>query len=262
MKKLNNRNFGTYFGARQCSVANDPSLPLTHLARGIWIAIIASCIAWVPQAGAVSFTGNSSGILVNPTGGPGLVTTGVNTNSFTWGTGYQSPPSSLKFTGASFASILPEQTFSLGNLSYFNGTVWDGTQCYSVGLQANLAFTSPVGLSKNFNLDFNLINTPNTGSATQNADSVLLSSLFPTTIFTLDGIEYTLKMGFGSVTGGGFSEINKFSVLEGASASASLIGKITAVNPPSVPDTGSTLALMAIAVVGVGGLRQYLTCKA
>ena len=118
-----------------------------------------------------------------------MVTTGVNTNSFSGGTGYYSPPSSLTYTGASFAGILPEQAFSIGNLSFFNGTVWVGTECYSVGLQAILAFTSPVGLGQNFNFDFDLITTPNTGTATQNADSVLLSSLFPTTIFTVDGID-------------------------------------------------------------------------
>ena len=50
--------------------------------------------------------------------------------------------------------------------------------------------------------------------------------------------------------------------MEGAKASAKLIGTISAVSPPSVPDSGSTLALMAMAVVGLGGLRQYLTCKA
>ncbi len=58
-----------------------------------------------------------------------MVTTGVNSNSFTWGTGVSSPSSSLKFIGTGFASVLPEQAFSLGSLSYFNGTVLDGTQC-------------------------------------------------------------------------------------------------------------------------------------
>jgi hypothetical protein len=260
MNSLNNRN--SYIGERQCSSdAKGSSLALTHLARGVCIAIVAACVAWVPQARAVSFTGATSGIFTSPTGGQDMVTTGVNTKSFTWGTGYQSPPSSLKFTGVTFAGIVPEQTFSLGNLTYFNGAVVDGTQASSVVFQAKLAFTSPVGLTKDFDFSFNLINTPNTGTAAQNADSVFLSSLFPTTIFSVDGIDYTLKMGFGSVAGGGFSEVSKFSVLEGGSASANLIGTITASKPSSVPETGSTLALMAMAVVGLGGLRQYANSK-
>ena len=191
-----------------------------------------------------------------------MVTTGVNTKSFSWGTGFQSPPSSLTYTGTGFAGILPEQAFSIGALSYFNGTVYDGTQCSSVDFQALLSFTSPLGLAQSFNFDFRLINTPNTANATQSADSVFLPSLFPTTIFTVDGIDYTLKMWFGDVTGSGSSQIDKFFVLEGGKASANLVGVITASTPRSVPDSGSTLAFMAMAVVGVGGLRQYLTCKA
>ncbi|HEY5704588.1 MAG TPA: choice-of-anchor K domain-containing protein [Terrimicrobiaceae bacterium] len=238
--------------------ANSLSASSTHAARGICIAILAVGMACVPQARAISFTGTSSGIFVNPTGGPGLVTTGVNTNAFTWGTGVQSPSSSLTYTGTGFAGVLSEQAFSIGSLSYFNGTVLDGTQCYSVGFQALLAFTSPQGLAQNFNFDFQLINTPNTGTDVQNADTVFLSTLLPTTTFSVDGIDYTLKLAFGSVTAGGFTEVNKFSVLEGRSASADLVGIITANTPHSVPDSGSTLAFMAMAVVGLGGLRQYL----
>lgn len=242
-------------------IANKPKLKLSR-GMGICVAIAAACVAFVPRAGAVSFTGTSSGTFVKPTGAPSLVTTGVNTKRFTWGTGYQSLANSLEFTGTSFASIVPpEQTFSLGTLKYFNGTVLNGTEAYSVGLRLTLGFTSPEVLTKSFDFKFNLINTPNTGTATQNADSVLLTSLFPTTIFTVDGIDYTLKLGFGSVTGSGFSQINKFSVLEGKTASAHLLGTITALTPPSVPDTGSTVALMAMAIAVLGGLKQYSTSK-
>jgi hypothetical protein len=214
----------------------------------------------VPKAEAISFSGDSSGIFVNPTGASTVVTTGVNTNKFTWGTGVQSAASSLTYTGTAFAGIAPEQAFSIGTLDYFNGTVADGTQAYTVGLRTQLAFVSPIGLTKTFDFNFDLINTPNTGTDAQNADSVFLSSLLPTTLFTVDGIDYTLKLGFGSVTGSGFSQIDKFSVLEGKSASANLVGIITAKNPPSVPDSGSTLALMAMAVVGLGGLR-HVACR-
>ena len=191
-----------------------------------------------------------------------LVTTGVDTNEFTWGTGRTLLSNSLRFDGASFAGVVPpNQTFTLGTLTYFNGTVLNGTEASSVDLRVTLDLTSPVDLSQNFNFDFKLLNTYNVGSATQNADSVFLTSL-PTTILTIDGIDYSLKMNFGSVTGSGFSQIDKFSVLERGTASATLIGTISAMNPPSVPDSGSTLALMAMAIVGVTGMRRYLTCKA
>lgn len=258
---LKNRN--SYFGARQCSsVANDSSLTLTHLARAICIGIVASCLAFVPQAKAISFDGESSGTFVNPKGGPDLVTSGVNTDKFTWGTGVGTPPSMLSYTGKLFAGIVPEQAFSIGTLTYFNGTVLSGTEATFVALRTLLDFTAPSGLAQSLDFDFKLINTPNNGNDEESADTVFLSSLFPTTIFTVDGVDYTLKLGFGSVVGNGFSEINQFSVLEGYEAAADLVGIITASAPRSVPDSGSTLALMAMAIVGVGGLRQYLTCKA
>jgi hypothetical protein len=231
---------------------------------GICIAIIATCMAFVPQARAISFDGNTSGIFVNPTGPSGMVISGVGTNYFQWGVPFQSFTSRLVFGGNPFSGVTTDEFFNLGTLSYFNGTAWSGTECFSVDFSASLAFTSPSGLlAQSFNFDLALLNTPNTGTAAQNADTVFLASLFPTTTFNFDGIDYTLKMGFGSVTGGGFSQIDKFSIYEGNWASAQLLGLITAINPPppSVPDTGSTLALMAMTVVGVGGMRQYLARK-
>jgi len=258
---LKNRN--SYFGARQCSsVANDSSSALKHMAQAICIGIVASCLTFVPQARAITFDGTSSGTFVNPTGGPDLVTTGDNTSSFSWGTGHYSDPSQLTYTGKTFEGIVPEQAFSIGTLTYFNGTVLGGTEALSVDLLTLLQFTAPSGLAQSFDFGFQLINTPNIGNDEENADTVFLSSFFPTTIFTVDGIDYTLKLGFGSVVGDGFSEIDQFSVFEGSTASADLVGIITASAPQSVPDSGSTLALMAMAIVGVGGLRQYLTCKA
>jgi hypothetical protein len=168
------------------------------------------------------------------------------------------------FGGTPFTGITTDQFFNLGTLSYFNGTAWSGSEANTVDFRAILGFTSPSGLpAQNFDFDFTLVNTPNIGSAVQNADTVSLLSFFPTTTFNVGGIDYTLRMEFGSVAGGGFSKMDKFSVLEDHWASAQLVGLITAINPPppSVPDTGSTLALMAMAVVGVGGMRQYLARK-
>ncbi|MGA7392941.1 MAG: VPDSG-CTERM sorting domain-containing protein [Terrimicrobiaceae bacterium] len=247
-------------------IANKSNLAFSQ-GMGICIAIISACMGFASHAKAVSFQGTTKGIFVEAVGvaPQTLVTTGVDTNEFTWGTGRNSPSNSLRFDGASFAGVVPpNQTFTLGTLTYFNGTVLNGTEASSVDLRVTLDLTSPVDLSQNFNFDFKLLNTYNVGSANQNADSVFLTSLFPTTttILTIDGIDYSLKMNFGAVTGSGFSQVDKFSVLEGGTASATLIGTISAMNPPSVPDSGSTLALMAMAIVGVTGLRRYLTCKA
>jgi hypothetical protein len=161
------------------------------------------------------------------------------------------------------ASLILQQTSSSTLVSFpiSTGTILSGTEAYSVDLRTSLAFTNPFGLTKNLDFDFNLSKTPNTGSATQNADSVSLSSPLPTTIFTIDGVDYSLKMGFGSLKRGLFSQVNEFTVVEGGKASAKLVGIITASKPQSVPDSGSTLALMAMAIVGVGGVRQFLARK-
>jgi hypothetical protein len=227
-------------------------------------AILAAGMALAPRAEAIPFQGSTSGEFKNPTGASTLVTTGVGTSNFTWGTGYQSAANSLKFTGASFAGdVPPEQTFELGTLTYFNGTVLNGTEAYSVDLFMTIAFQSPSGLSLSpFKFNFNLMNSPNLVTPMNdpaNADKLFLTSI-PSTFFILGGVEYVLKIGFGQgVTGPGWTELDKFFVLEGSSASAKLMGTISAVR--SVPDSGSTLALMAFAVAGVGGLRHYLNRK-
>jgi len=215
------------------------------------------------RAEAIPFEGTTSAVFKNPTGASTKVTTGVNTSYFKWGTGYQSPPNSLQFTGKSFAGeVPPDQTFELGTLSYFNGTVLNGTEAYSVDLLMTIAFQSPSGLRLSpFKFNFLLDNTPNKSTpmtSPANADKVFLTSI-PSSLFTFGGVDYILKIGFGQASSGGWAEIDKFFVLEGAKTSAKLMGTISAV--PSVPDSGSTLALMAMALVGVGGVRQYLARK-
>ena len=233
------------------TIANNRKLEFSA-GMGICITIIAACIAYVSKAEAITFDGETSGIFDNPAGLPGMVANGVGTDTFSWGTAVQpSTQSELKFAGASFTGILTDQSFTLGNLNYVNGTLLAGTEATSVDLLATLKFTSPVGLTQNLNVALQLLNTPNTGTNDENADSAFFTALLPTITFTFDGIEYTLITEFGTVTGPGFTKI-----FEDASASAELVGIITA-----VPDSGSTLALMAMAVVGLGGLRQYLARK-
>ena len=247
-------------------IASKSRLDLSR-GMGICVAVIAASLACISRSEAIPFEGSTSGVFNNPTGAPTKVTTGgntINTCYFTWGTGYYSPSNSLEFTGNSFAGdVPPDQTFELGTLSYFNGTVLNGTEAYSVDLLMTIAFDSPSGLSLSpFNFNFRLDNSPNISTPMANpanADKVFLTSI-PETLFTFGGVDYILKIGFGEgVTGPGWTELDKFFVIEGGNASAKLMGTISAV--PSVPDSGSTLALMAMALVGVGGVRQYLTRK-
>jgi hypothetical protein len=177
-----------------------------------------------------SYDFGASGVLLNATGGPNLSIGGIGTNTFSWGTGVESPPSSLSFVGKSVLGAIPEQPFVIGTLSYFNGAVRAGTEAYSVGLQTTLTFS---GLTQSFDYGLKLINTPNTSNPIASADSVLLSNSLPSARFDLNGVNYTVNLAFGSVTGSGFTQVNQFFVLEGGSASADLIGSITASTPTS-----------------------------
>lgn len=194
-----------------------------------------------------NFIGSSSGVFANPVGPAGMVTTGVNTSFFTWGDGLPPPSSSLSFSGASF-SVPAETTFSVGTLTYFNGTISLGTEATNVDLLLTLAFTNPSGLTENFSYTLGLINSPNVvGDDIGSADYVTLPSL-SSTVFTSGGIDYTLHLEFGAFSGASFGGPNEFRVLEGQTAAVGINGRITT-NLNGVPDGGATLALLGLALL-------------
>lgn len=195
---------------------------------------------------AIPIAGGSSGIFINPTGPSGMTVTGVGTNNFTWGVG--SPPSSLEYTGNTFAEDT-DDVFSFGTLEYFNGAISGGTQADSVNLSVLLSLTSPAGIIESFQYNMGLINTINTNDPNASADIVNLPSTIPNTFFTIGSVDYTLEfMGFGVISGSGFTTIDNFHVLEGFTASAEMLGRIT-VAPTSVPEPG-TLMLICMGAIG------------
>ncbi|MFT5276451.1 MAG: hypothetical protein ACI97K_001360 [Glaciecola sp.] len=213
-------------------------------------AVIAYCGILLP-AYAAPIEGASSCLFENAVGGTGMVTSGVGTSSFTWGTGVDSPPSGLDCVGQSFDTNTGV-FFDVGEITYFNGAINAGTGADSVDLSLSLAFTDPVGISENFIYLLSLVNTPNTGTAQEQADIVQFPVVLPTQSFNIGGLLYTLALEVGEVTEGGFSTQTTFSVLEGESATATLRGKVTIAQ---VPVTGS-LALLVIGLAGVGWTRR------
>jgi hypothetical protein len=176
------------------------------------------------QVEPVDFQGTSTGVFVNPQPASASVS-GVGTNSFAWGTGGSS---SLSFSGAGFAGAF-KHVFSLGTLSYSNGTTFGG-EASSVDLQVTITLTTPSGVSQPVSQTLSLINTTNVeGDPEASADLVFLPASFPKVTFELEGVRYTLNfIAFGTVTGQGFvSAINSFHVFEGGQASANLLGSIT-----------------------------------
>ncbi|QSJ18094.1 choice-of-anchor K domain-containing protein [Nostoc sp. UHCC 0702] len=191
------------------------------------------------------FQGSISGIFTNPDTG---TVTGVGTNNFTWGVG--SPTSSsLSFTGKPFDVNVTtgyvygprarnnREVFSLGTLDYFNGTIQGGTGANSVRLDVTAQVTAPVGTNPTtFQAPLNLINSPNTSDPIASADSVFLpKNLPPVVTKTPGGAPITLEIpGFGNTTGSGFSTIDQFFTLEGATAQAELLGNFASACEPIV----------------------------
>lgn len=189
-------------------------------------------------AGPVTvFAGGASGTFVGPQGG---VTTGVGTSTFTWGVG-QPDVSSLSFVGKSFSVTTPSgytlgaaaqaarPSFSIGSLNYHNGTIRGGTGADAVTLSAPVSLSKPVVAGPTaISARLQLINTPNTGDPVASADIVDLSAaIAPVTVTTAGGLPITVQpVGFGNATPGGFTQLNRFFVFEGASASADLFAQI------------------------------------
>jgi len=179
-----------------------------------------------------------------------MVTTGVGTNHFTWGNGstFGTGPSWLEFTGTPFSGT-SDVPFAFGTLTYFNGTVLLDTRADTVDLATLLTFTTPSGLSQDFTYHLGLVNTPNTGDPSASADYVYLPGTIPSAHFTEGGVDYTLEfLGFGAVTGSGFTTIDSFHVQENSTASAELLGRIT--GQATIPVPGAAL----LGMLGVGCL--------
>ena len=134
-------------------IADNHKLEFHEAARGLCIAIIAACIACVPQAEAITFDGNTSGSLLTRQGHRVWMRPGSAPITFKWGVGYYSPPSALTFTGTQLRRCCARPVFlTLATLYYFNGTAWGGTQAYFVDLRACSRVHVSIGTRPEFRL--------------------------------------------------------------------------------------------------------------
>lgn len=191
-----------------------------------------------------TFSGSATGVFVAPVGG---VTTGVGTSRLTWGVG---DPSIFDFTGKSFTVTTAtgyvygpvaqagRPLFSLGSLNYYNGTISSGSGSSGVRLNASVGLSAPLSTtSVVIPSTFTLINTPNSNDPIASADQVFLpKNLLPVVVTTVGGAPISIEpVGFANATVGGFtSAIDRFSVLETASASADLIARIASPCEPII----------------------------
>ncbi len=182
--------------------------------------------------------GSSSGTFEMPSPTcPPATCNGVGGSSVNWGVGN---PSALSFGGTPFSPRVGEP-FRIGTLDYTNGATVIGTSISGINLDIALAFDNVPELNFVYHAGLVINTTPNTADPVASADSV-------------------------SFVNGSFS--NTFNVLEGASATADLMARLTPVlqitpslagdkDPGRLPDelvfVGYELQLLGLANPSAGG---------
>ncbi|MCW5316535.1 PEP-CTERM sorting domain-containing protein [Nostoc sp. KVJ3] len=211
------------------------------------------------QADALTFSGISSATWGKPTSGStdtNPTYTGVGSNTFTWGDPNVCPtipstPSDCIVTGSN-QLIFKENSFSadinsafkIADLTYFNGTVLNGTIVESVPLNLNISFNSPVGISQVFDFNFHLVNTPNDSiNPEENADFVFIDNNLSNSSFTFEGNKYTIELTSLN------PDVPQISVkaLEGATTKTAIYAEIKPIPEPSLVASLSLLGIYLIA---------------
>ncbi|MEZ5324238.1 MAG: choice-of-anchor K domain-containing protein [Verrucomicrobiales bacterium] len=237
---LDGSNWNVYTGNSVVVQAASPAVTLLAFCQSQdpdnWQDSISSSEAYE----TFTFSGSSSGTFSTPATTSGSVytieTTATGGSKFSWGTvaaGYTAP-SSLTFEGADFENIVPEIEFVVGTLSFYNGTIYAGTE--ASGVELNVALEVEVNIPvENEELVFplELINTPNYDwqSNNDNADYVKLTSTSTNFATAADGTIYYLVLGFADSTSSGFTTIDEFHVWEGQTAVGTLVARVTTVVP-------------------------------
>ncbi|MEH2056373.1 MAG: choice-of-anchor K domain-containing protein [Nostoc sp.] len=216
------------------------------------------------QADALTFSGISSGTWGVPTPGSvdtNPVYTGVGSNLFTWGDPNICPytligctvtgSNKLTFNGNSFSADI-NSVFKIAELTYFNGTVIQGTSVQYVPLNLNVSFGPPVGTSQVFDFNLLLVNTPNDSTDPEtNADFVFIDPSLSNQSFTFQGNKYTLELtGFNP----NVPQMN-IKALEGGTTTTAIYAEIKNIPEPSLVAGLSLLGLYLISRKNILGKK-------
>ncbi|WAC18162.1 choice-of-anchor K domain-containing protein [Luteolibacter sp. SL250] len=179
----------------------------------------------------------------------GIATTGpAGAAFFQWGRASTSDtyahPSALWFIPVDVTNAAPGKDFQIGYLYYRNGTIQSSTGASSVDMAFTFTFPSDGG-TMNTSFTSNLVNTPNNGTAEQNADVVSLSNHFsPTGYKDSSGNAYYLELSFkmDADTLNTLSTGTEFRAYEGGTSRAEIIGRFTTTpNVAMVPEPSTLL---------------------
>jgi hypothetical protein len=184
------------------------------------------------------------------------VYTGIGTNSITWGQAFPGfPDSILTFTGKSFSGVTPGQVFDLGTVTYFNGTNLNDT--FIFGATLTLSVNSTLGGSIDpavSNLGFIATQNRQPPPNTLKVDADFITfDVFPVTFNVFEGASASADL-FGMIVGDPSLTITGIQLNPGQENNG-FIGQ----GQPSIPDTGSTLCLLGLALGSLGGV--WITTK-
>jgi len=164
-----------------------------------------------------------AGVFTNPAGPAGMAVSGVGTSHFTWGVAVGGSSSNRFDLIGTNITASTEQPITLASLSYFNGGIQFGTEATSVVMLLTLNLPNE-SLTTNLPFRLELVTTPNTNDARASADIVRLVNPLPAPVVRLSGVAYALKLGFGTVSTNGFSNVEEFAVEEDRTANVTIRG--------------------------------------
>jgi len=185
---------------------------------------------------------------------------GLQTSSISWGDpgNFGIGQSSFVFQARPFTNVPLGQTFVLGTLTYFNGTIFVGTEITDIVLQITSASATPA-FNQILGLPLRIVQTTNAGvDPVADADFLYFSDALQFGSFRVfEGQSATVEIlgRFNSLDNMGFGRITNESV-----PGAGFLNPSLDPSPTTVPEP-STVALCALGLLGLFAAKRRAATK-